>query len=434
VRRVLGLVAIAVLTPSLVGAQTNGISTILLRFFDPSNPLVLASTGHQAHFSSQPAAQEALRQLNRGIATQLSAFPLSSASGGFTYSFDKALGVFSRTSDSFGPLFAERALTAGKGKLNVGVNYSRATYDTFEGNSLKNGDLKLFLTHSDFNGDGDHLAAFFEGDVIRTDLFLNITAENSVAFANYGVSDRFDVGMSVPYVRVKLDARIHATVDALSTGGDSFITHIFPDQSDQHDFRQSGAAEGFGDVVLRAKYHAVRGDSWGLATAADLRIPTGDEDNLLGSGATQLKLYVIASGTGKFSPHVNVGYTFSKGGSEATGALPDEFNYTVGFDAALGHRLTLTGDLLGRTLRNTGRIQEIQQEWKYTRRNDPAIHTTALPELVPVEGDLNVVLASAGIRMNPFKNLLISANALFSTGNRGLQDRFTPVVAFDYSF
>ena len=433
-RRVLAFWAIVIMAPGVASAQSTGLSSLLLRFFDPSNPFVLASTGHQAHFSSQPAAQEALRQLNRGISTQLSTFPLSSASGGFTYSFDKALGVFTRTSESFGPLFSERALTAGKGKLNFGFNYSRATYDKFEGNNLRSGDLKLFLTHSDFNGDGDHLVAYFEGDVIRTDLFLNITAENSVFFANYGVSDRFDVGVTLPYVRVKIDARIHATVDALSTGGDSFIAHVFPNQTNQQDFKQGGTAQGLGDVVLRAKYHAVRGDSWGLAAAADLRIPTGDEDNLLGSGATQLKLYAIASGTGKFSPHVNVGYTVSKGGSEATGALPDEFNYTVGFDAALGHRVTLTGDLIGRTLRKTGRIQEIQQEWKYMRRNDTTIHTTALPELVQVEGDLNVVLASAGVRLNPFKNLLISANALFATGNRGLQDRFTPVVAFDYSF
>jgi hypothetical protein len=434
-RRVLGLAAAVFLAPALAGAQSNGISTILLRFFDPSNPLILASTGHQAHFGSQPAAQEALRQLNRGITTQLSTFPLSSSSGGFTYTFDSALGVFTRTSDSFGPLFSERALTAGKGKLNFGVNYSKATYDTFEGNDLRNGDLKLFLTHSDFNGDGGHLSLWFEGDVIRTDLFLNITAANTVVFGNYGVSDRFDVGVSVPYVRVKLDARIHATVDALATGGDPSVSHIFPDQSDQADFKQGGTAEGVGDVVLRAKYHAIRGDSWGLATGADLRLPTGDEDNLLGSGATQLKLYVIASGNGKFSPHVNVGYTFSKGGSQATGALPDEFNYTVGFDAALGHRLTLNGDLIGRTLRKTGRIQEIQQEWDYTRRTTGSlVYSTSLPELVQVEGDLNVVLASAGVRVNPFKNLLISANALFSTGHRGLQDHFTPVVAFDYSF
>jgi hypothetical protein len=428
------LTAIVVLAPGVANAQSTGLSTLLLRFFDPSNPLVLASTGHQAHFASQPAAQEALRQLNRGIATQLSTFPLSSSSGGFTYSFDQALGVFTRTSESFGPLFAERALTAGKGKLNFGFNYGRTTYDTFEGNDLGNGDIKLFLTHSDFNSDGDHLAFWFEGDVIRSDLFLDVTAENSVVFANYGVSDRFDVGISLPYVRVKIDARIHATVDALATGGDPFVSHIFPGGSPEEDFKQVGTAEGFGDLVLRAKYHAIRGDTWGLAAAADLRLPTGDEDNLLGSGATQAKLYLIASGTGKFSPHANVGYTFSTGGSEATGSLPDEFNYTVGFDAAVAPRLTFTADMIGRTLRNTGRLQEVQQEWQYMRRNDTTTYTTALPELVQVEGDLNIVLASVGIRVNPFKNLLISANALFSTGNRGLQDRFTPIVAFDYSF
>jgi hypothetical protein len=428
------LVIAVLLAPGWASAQTTGLSEVLLRFFDPSNPFVLASTGHQAHFSSQPAAQEALRQLNSGIASQLSTFPLGSSSGGFTYSFDKALGVFTRTSDSFGPLFAERALTSGKGKLNFGVNYGRATYDTFEGNRLKEGDIKLFLTHSDFNGDGDHLVFWFEGDVIRTDLFLDVTSENAVVFANYGVSDRFDVGIALPYVHVKIDARIHATVDALATGGDPSVSHIFPNQTDQQDFRQGGSAEGFGDVVMRAKYHAIRGDTWGLAGAADLRLPTGDEADLLGSGATQAKLYLIASGTGKFSPHVNAGYTLSFGGSEATGSLPDEFNYTVGFDAAVGRRLTLTGDLIGRTLFNIGRIQEIQQEWRYQRRGDPTIYTTALPELVKVEGDLNIVLGSIGLRVNPFKNMLISANALFSTGKRGLQDSFTPVLAIDYSF
>jgi hypothetical protein len=434
-RRVFGVVALAlVLAPAEARAQSTGLARLLLRFFDPSNPLVLANTGHQAHFSSQPAAQETLRQLNRGIATQLSTFPLGSSSGGFTYTFDEALGVFTRTSDSFGPLFAERALTAGKGKLNFGVNYSRNTYDSFEGKDLTNGDIKFFLTHADGNGDGSFLTPWIEGDVIQSELFLDITASNTVLFANYGVSERFDVGLSVPYVRVEIDARIRDTIRDFATSPDPFISHIFPSGSKSESFPQSGSAEGIGDVVLRAKYHAIKGATWGLAAAADLRLPTGDEDDLLGSGATQAKLYLIAAGTGRFSPHANLGYTFSQGGSEATGPLPDEISYTVGFDAALGRRLTLNADLIGRTLRGAGRIQEVQQEWRYSRRNDPLIYTTALSELVRVEGDLNLVLGAVGLRINPFKNLLISANALFSTGNRGLQDKFTPVVAFDYSF
>jgi len=434
-RRILALAGLLVAgSPAAALAQTEGLSTLLLRFFAPSNPIVLATTGHQAHFGSQPAAQETLRQLNRGIATQLSTFPLGSSSGGFTYMLDPALGVFVRSSDSFGPLFAERALTAGKGKLSFGANYVRSTYDRFEGNDLHDGDLRFILTHQDVNGDGGHLDFYYEGDVIRADLFLDITAQNTVFYANYGVSDRFDVGIGLPLVRASIDARIHTTVDPLSTGGDPTVSHIFADGSEEHDFIQAGSAEGVGDVVLRAKYNAIKGTTWGFAGAADLRLPTGNEDELLGSGATQLKLYAIASGNGRFSPHANLGYTFSMGGSAATGDLPDELNYTVGFDAALSRRLTLNADLIGRTLRNTGRIQEQLQEWQYRRRNDLTLHTTALPGLVDVEGDLNTVIASVGVRVNPFANFLISANALISTGDRGLQDHFTPVIAIDYSF
>ena len=97
----------------------------------------------------------------------------------------------------------------------------------------------------------------------------------------------------------------------------------------------------------------------GLAAtpAVASRLPTADESELLGSGATQAKVYLIASGSGRrFSPHVNAGYTFSRGGSAVTGPLPDEINYTVGFDAALHRRITFTADIVGRTLRDIDRI------------------------------------------------------------------------------
>ena len=54
------------------------------------------------------------------LSDQLSSFPLVSASGGFTWSVDTASGAFTRASDSFGPVFAERALTIGRRRLNVG--------------------------------------------------------------------------------------------------------------------------------------------------------------------------------------------------------------------------------------------------------------------------------------------------------------------------
>ena len=58
--------------------------------------------------------------MNSIIAAQLSSIPLGSSSGGFAYTFDPALGTFSRESSTFGSAFAERALTAGRGRWNAG--------------------------------------------------------------------------------------------------------------------------------------------------------------------------------------------------------------------------------------------------------------------------------------------------------------------------
>src|SRR5262245_44787565 len=116
-----------------VHAQTmtqTPLAGLLLNFFSPSNPVVLKSNpvpqfSHAAHFMSQAGAQETLRELNSGIASQLSTFPIGSSSGGFTFTFDESLGVYNRTTESFGPIFTERPLSTGKGKFTFGVNYQQ---------------------------------------------------------------------------------------------------------------------------------------------------------------------------------------------------------------------------------------------------------------------------------------------------------------------
>ena len=81
------------------------------------------------------------------------------------FEFDPTLGHFERNTESFGPIFAERALTAGKGKFSLGITGLEARYDKFEGQSLDGSDLQLYLTHVDFNGDGteDMLVQFIGG-------------------------------------------------------------------------------------------------------------------------------------------------------------------------------------------------------------------------------------------------------------------------------
>jgi hypothetical protein len=39
-----------------------------------------------------------------------------------------------------------------------------------------------------------------------------------------------------------------------------------------------------------------------------------------------------------------------------------------------------------------------------------------------------------GVRLNPFRTLLVSANLLFHLTEAGLRDRVTPVISVDYAF
>ena len=440
----LAMAALAVLAaaPAARAQETpDGLAGLLLRFFSPSNPVVLQAApdpfSHAAHFVSQPNAQETLRQLNRGIAAQLSTFPLGSSSSGFTYDFDPELGVFNRTTETFGPVFAERALTAGKNKFSFGVNHLAATYDTFEGQSLGEGDIKLYLTHQDLAAPG-HLdtATWFEGDIIESALSVELENNTTVLYANYGVTDRFDVGVAVPYVRLDMTARIDATIERLATAADPFDVHLFPGDGDlTESFVETGSAEGIGDMVVRGKYNFYRGSTVNAAVATDLRLPTGDTDDLLGSGATQVKLYGIVGYAGKrFSPRASWGYTFSSGGADFMGELPDEISYSAGFDAGLHSRVTLTADFVGRTQLDADRLVLEEQVFESVSRTDATVQRTTHLTPTIVTGNLNVLLGSVGLKVNPAGRLLLVGNVLLAIGDDGLQDEVTPVFGVEYSF
>ncbi len=114
-------------------------------------------------------------------------------------------------------------------------------------------------------------------------------------------------------------------------------------------FSSAGTATGIGDVDLRAKYEVYQGEHFGFATGVDVRLPTGDEQNLLGSGAIGVRPFGIVSYSARVSPHAEIGYELNgksilAGDFVATpttkGGLPDRFVYIVGADVAIVKRLT----------------------------------------------------------------------------------------------
>jgi hypothetical protein len=420
---------------------------------------------HSAHFSPftvaelQNPAVAVVDSFNKLMVVQLSTFPIGSSSGGFSYAFDPTLGTLRRASTSFGPLFAERAATIGRGRMSAGFNFQHASYDKFEGSTLDGGNIKFYLRHQEccttsggpavppFFGveqhpDGTLLNPFFEGDLIEAALSLKVSTDVLSMFGNYGLTDRWDVGVAVPIVHVDLDASVLATIRRLATFANPLI-HTFVAGQDvpQQTFASSASATGLGDIEIRTKYRLLDFRAGGLAAAADFRLPTGNEEDLLG-GSTQVKVFLVESGgTDRIAQHLNIGYTFSGDAegdpSSALGTLafPDELNYAAGVEFVVEPRVTLIADLVGRNLRNAGRLDLVQKTFRFQPPGNPAppIGSAEFEEFEARSGNLNLLYGTAGVKFSPKGNFLISASVLFPLTDSGLKNRLTTIIGMDYA-
>ena len=421
------------LSPEAVAAQTT-LSGQMHDFFVQS--VVLSTTpggggvvAHTPLFTTDPtvkATTDLIDQISQQIGSQVSILPLGSSSGGFTYGYNAALGTFSRTTETFGPAFAERAVTIGKGKFAFGMNYEHSNYNSLDGKDIGNGDIKFNLLHQKLTP-----PSFVEGDVIQSSILMKLKSDTAVFLVNFGVTDKLDVGFAVPVVHVSMDLTYHATILDFATHTVSPNTHLFANGTKTADFNTTGSASGVGDVVVRGKYKLFDSGKGGIAAGVDLRLPSGDEANMLGSGATQTQLFFIGSGvSGSASPHINIGYTFSTGGNSPS----NQVNYVGGTEVRVNPKMTVMGDLIGRTLRNSLRLSDVSVPHTYQQGAAAPIEQTTLQTIALSPGSLTSALAAVGVKVNPWRNLLISAHLLFPLNDSGLRSGVTPVVGFDYSF
>jgi hypothetical protein len=296
---------------------------------------------HQPHF--KVSSLQGLDSLNSALASSITAFAPSAAVGAFT--FDVERGVPLPSSEPLGPLLTERAQTIGRGRLNVAVSYTNVRYKQFEGTSLD--DLSLEFLHEDSNGDGrlGGPPAIFNFELEKIDASLDATIEQDVVglFGTYGITDKWDVGVVLPLVRVYMDVRGHAEI--IRYPGVNPAIHQFGDQSSPQDVHSEDEASGIGDLLLRTKYNFLRGDAQlpDMAIVGRLRVPTGDEADLLGTGETTLAAIFVASKIyGRVAPHLNLGYEASTAGSSE-----NIVHYVVGVEGSLHPRLTATADVIG---------------------------------------------------------------------------------------
>ena len=126
--------------PYILASPVEHLATIFTDLYGPtglkvdSEATLPGEQPHSAHFNSD--FQSDFSQFGTALVDQFVSLPLPSPTSGFTYQFDPSLGIFQRTTRSFGPILADRADTLGARRVSVGFAFQRFTFDSVEGLDL----------------------------------------------------------------------------------------------------------------------------------------------------------------------------------------------------------------------------------------------------------------------------------------------------------
>ena len=354
--------------------------------------------------ADRDAAEAARDTVTRALLVSLATVPIATSSSGFVYRLDPELGTMTRVSDSFGTFFVERAMTSGRGRTSFGVSGTTAAYDRLDGFNLRDG--TLITTANQFRDEG----APFDTEALT----LKLRTSTMTIFGSYGVTDRFEIGGAVPLVQLHLEgSRLEV-----------YRGELRP---------QAGAvadASGIADVAVRGKYTVVSTPHGGAAAAAELRLPTGDETSLLGTGHPALRLLAIGS---LEQPHVGVhGYV-----GIVQGGASDEYSAGGALTLAVTPRVTATGEFLFRRLSSLHTIGAASKVHPTFVGRDPL---TGDP--VPVDtmrllpGDKTTSLSTmvTGFKWNAKASMVLTGQIQWRIGDGGLTAPFTPTLSFDYLF
>ncbi len=311
---------------------------------------------------------------------------------------DPALGDFVATTGSLGPLIAELPTTSGKGKLSVNLSYTYLKYSEFSGQSLNAFAVTPALHQPTAVGFPDTRDQF-ENDVVEIEMDLDIRNQIFAFSATYGLLDRLDVGVLLPFAFVNVDVRGEARV-VESTENTLFPNiHTFEGGPEPSVDRVSGSSNGLSDLIVRAKYNLFKGERTSLALATLGQFGTADREDFLGTGDAAIRPFLIAARTfGSMTPHVNVGYEFNLDRSERSA-----LEYTVGFDIG-SSEWTFAGELLG--------SHELDGDGI---------------------GD-DIVDTAWGVKWNPVGRWLLALNTRLSMNDAGLRSTFVSTLSVERGF
>lgn len=147
----------------------------------------------------------------------------------------------------------------------------------------------------------------------------------------YGVTDRFEVSLMLPYLKYDAHSIMHGHDASIGILNGRLIDTGIID------------AEGLGNLRLGAKYQVKRTDSYVFALTGFIDAPTGDEDESVVTGETGLGVGFAWSNERGWV--VNAGYQVP--GDSDFGDVSDEIHVGVGYARDINERLQWLSELSG---------------------------------------------------------------------------------------
>ncbi len=415
--------------------------------------------------------------ISSAIGVALSVVPVASPASAVIQKTDPVTGAMLPANGSLGPIFTERAETIGKGKFYIGFSHQDFHFTSFNGDSL-NGLTMLY------SGSPKSSPLINQGGIAPAtfNFGMDIRLSQNIAFLTAGLTNNLELSLGLPVVHSAVAARTYNgqiySGDGLGGGGlpgmNCWCVNTFSPGTFRLVEGQIGSASlsktGFGDVLVRVKDAVVSRSNSVVTVGGDLRFPTGDAKNYLGTGATSFKPFLAMSFYSQpsahgfvFSPHFDVGWQFSgksilggdlQGTSKTAtlqngetisylGAplvstkdyLPDIFSWAVGSEWALGKRNTIVTDVLGNQI---GWIHGAPQLAESSAQGFSPIapygQVTATGLTAASRGSLGQYNLSLGYKARVAGNLVASFNVLVRLDDNGLTSRVTPLYGLSYSF
>ena len=347
--------------------------------------------------------------------TVASSYPVASASSSVVYVYNPRLETFERRTRVLGPIIGERAETVGADEVNFALTYSYVRLTQINGQDLDslqsaptiNGRVISFPVPNGVTLADGRFTNFLP---VSVNADLEVEAQIVTPGFTYGVTPNLDINVTFPLIRTYLRTKVTQEVPdprlpafALPPGDPRGGTLTTP---------TSESSFGIGDVLMRAKYVFHRGTPLDVAAGLGLSLPSGDEEDLQGTGDTRVQPSLIVSRlfAERIEPLLNIGFDINANDVERT-----IFRWAVGATGQIFGPVTGAVVFLGRNelSRQTDRIES--PFFFQIERND--IYDVAI-----------------GFRYLFWRNAVLSANVLVPLNDDGLRADVIPTAQLEYLF